>query len=453
MKLTRAITLCAFAGMTMASMAQNNIVEEVVWWIGDEPIYKSEVEEMYQTMLYEHNEIDGNPYCVIPEQLAIEKLFLHQAELDSVTVQDAMVMQEVDRRINYMITNLGTQEKVEQFYRRPMPEIRETMVDAIRNTYKVREVQNSLTKDLKITPSDVRKYFSQLPADSIPFVPLQVEVQIMTLNPVIPREEIDEVKSRLRDIADKVNKGETEFSTQAIFYSQDPGTSMRGGEVGFMGRGHLEPEYAAVAFNLNDPKKVSKIVETQFGYHIIQLIEKRGDRINTRHILMRPKVTDKDLTEALHRLDTVRSEIMGEKYNFEEAVPYVSQDKDTRNSRGVMVNDNNGTTRFEMADLPQEVSKAVNTMSVGELSKPFIMKEPKRNRDIVAIVKLTNRIEGHRANLSDDYQMIKGMYENSIKEKMVSEWIEKKIKDTYVRIEDGWRDCDFKHEGWIKKSN
>ena len=290
MKLTRAITLCAFAGMTMASMAQNNIVEEVVWWIGDEPIYKSEVEEMYQTMLYEHNEIDGNPYCVIPEQLAIEKLFLHQAELDSVTVQDAMVMQEVDRRINYMITNLGTQEKVEQFYRRPMPEIRETMVDAIRNTYKVREVQNSLTKDLKITPSDVRKYFSQLPADSIPFVPLQVEVQIMTLNPVIPREEIDEVKSRLRDIADKVNKGETEFSTQAIFYSQDPGTSMRGGEVGFMGRGHLEPEYAAVAFNLNDPKKVSKIVETQFGYHIIQLIEKRGDRINTRHILMRPKV-------------------------------------------------------------------------------------------------------------------------------------------------------------------
>ena len=453
MKLTRAITLCAFAGMTMASMAQNNIVEEVVWWIGDEPIYKSEVEEMYQTMLYEHNEIDGNPYCVIPEQLAIEKLFLHQAELDSVTVQDAMVMQEVDRRINYMITNLGTQEKVEQFYRRPMPEIRETMVDAIRNTYKVREVQNSLTKDLKITPSDVRKYFSQLPADSIPFVPLQVEVQIMTLNPVIPREEIDEVKSRLRDIADKVNKGETEFSTQAIFYSQDPGTSMRGGEVGFMGRGHLEPEYAAVAFNLNDPKKVSKIVETQFGYHIIQLIEKRGDRINTRHILMRPKVTDKDLTEALHRLDTVRSEIMGEKYTFEEAVPYVSQDKDTRNSRGVMVNDNNGTTRFEMADLPQEVSKAVNTMSVGELSKPFIMKEPKRNRDIVAIVKLTNRIEGHRANLSDDYQMIKRMYENSIKEKMVSEWIEKKIKDTYVRIEDGWRDCDFKHEGWIKKSN
>ena len=453
MKLTRAITLCAFAGMTMASMAQNNIVEEVVWWIGDEPIYKSEVEEMYQTMLYEHNEIDGNPYCVIPEQLAIEKLFLHQAELDSVTVQDAMVMQEVDRRINYMITNLGTQEKVEQFYRRPMPEIRETMVDAIRNTYKVREVQNSLTKDLKITPSDVRKYFSQLPADSIPFVPLQVEVQIMTLNPVIPREEIDEVNSRLRGIADKVNKGETEFSTQAIFYSQDPGTSMRGGEVGFMGRGHLEPEYAAVAFNLNDPKKVSKIVETQFGYHIIQLIEKRGDRINTRHILMRPKVTDKDLTEALHRLDTVRSEIMGEKYTFEEAVPYVSQDKDTRNSRGVMVNDNNGTTRFEMADLPQEVSKAVNTMSVGELSKPFIMKEPKRNRDIVAIVKLTNRIEGHRANLSDDYQMIKGMYENSIKEKMVSEWIEKKIKDTYVRIEDGWRDCDFKHEGWIKKSN
>jgi len=325
------------------------------------------------------------------------------------------------------------------------------MMDAMRNNYKVSQVQKSLTDHLKVTPSDVRRYFSSLPADSIPFVPLQVETQIMTLNPVIPREEIDEVKARLRDFADRINKGESDFSTLAILYSED-GSSIRGGELGFMGKGQLVPEYAAVAFNLNDPKKVSKIVETEYGFHIIQLIEKRGDRINTRHILLRPKVSDKDLTEAIHRLDTVRADILAEKVTFEDAIPYVSQDKDTRNNRGVMVNENTGTTRFEMSQLPQEVSREVSKMQVGELSKPFIMKDPKRNRDIVAIVKLTNRIEGHRANLSDDYQMIKGMYEESQKSKIISDWIEKKIKDTYVRIEDGWRNCDFTHEGWIKTS-
>lgn len=324
-------------------------------------------------------------------------------------------------------------------------------MDAMRNNYKVSQVQKSLTDNLKVTPSDVRRYFSSLPADSIPFVPLQVETQIMTLNPVIPREEIDEVKARLRDFADRINKGESDFSTLAILYSED-GSSIRGGELGFMGKGQLVPEYAAVAFNLNDPKKVSKIVETEYGFHIIQLIEKRGDRINTRHILLRPKVSDKDLTEAIHRLDTVRADILAEKVTFEDAIPYVSQDKDTRNNRGVMVNENTGTTRFEMSQLPQEVSREVSKMQVGELSKPFIMKDPKRNRDIVAIVKLTNRIEGHRANLSDDYQMIKGMYEESQKSKIISDWIEKKIKDTYVRIEDGWRNCDFIHEGWIKTS-
>ena len=298
----------------------------------------------------------------------------------------------------------------------------------------------------------MRRYFATLPADSIPFVPLQVEVQIITLNPIIPRAEIDEVKARLRDYADRINKGEAEFSTLAVLYSED-GSNMYGGETGFRGRGQLVPEYAAVAFNLNDPKKVSKIVETEYGYHIIQLIEKRGDRINTRHILLRPKVSEKDLNEAVSRLDSVQAEMVEGKFTFEEAAPYISQDKDTRNSRGVMVNEASGTTRFQMSELPQEVAKVVNDMKPGDISKAFVMKDPKRNSDIVAIVKLTNRIEGHKANLSDDYQQIKGMYEQSAKAKILKDWVEKKINETYVRIEDGWRDCEFQHKGWIKNAN
>lgn len=452
MKISRILSALALGAAALSINAQNNIVEEVAWWIGDQPIYKSEVEEMYQTMMYEKTPIDGDPYCVIPEQIAVEKLFLHQAEIDSVEVQDAMVISEVERRINYMITQLGTQEKLEQFYRRPLPEIREQMIDAMRNNYKVSEVQKNLTQDIKTTPSDVRRYFADVPKDSVPYVPLQVEAQILTLNPVIPREEIDEVKARLRDYTDKVNSGESDFSTLAILYSQDPGSSLRGGELGFMGRGQLDPDFAAVAFNLNDPKKVSKIVESQYGFHIIQLIEKRGDRINVRHILLQPRVSDKDLTDAINRLDSIRADMLAEKFTFEEAVSVLSQDKDTRNNRGQMFNKETGSTRFEMADLPQEVSKAVANMSVGQISKPFIMKD-ERNRDVVAIVKLSNRIDGHKANMSDDYELIKVMYENSRKDKIISDWINSKIKDTYVRIEDGWRDCDFKHEGWIKTSN
>ncbi|WP_370455147.1 peptidylprolyl isomerase [uncultured Muribaculum sp.] len=451
MKLSHLTTAAAItAAITLAATAQNNIVEEVAWWIGDQPIYKSEVEEAYQNLLFERQDINGDPYCIIPERLAMERLFLHQAELDSIDIPQAQVTMMVDQQINYLTNNLGSKEKVEEFYRRPLPEIRTLLRELITNRQKVEQVQNSLTQDFKSTPSDVRKYFQTLPEDSIPFVPMQVEVQIMTLNPVIPREEIDEVKARLRDFTDRVNKGESEFSTLAILYSEDPGSGMRGGEIGFMSKANLDPEYAAVAFNLNDPKRVSKIVESQYGFHIIQLIEKRGDRINTRHILLKPKVAEKDLTEAMNRLDTIRQEMLAEKYTFEEAVYYVSQDKDTRNNKGVMVNEENQSNRFEMAQLPQEVSRVVSTMSVGEISKPFIMTDAKHNREVVAMIKLSNRIDGHRANLSDDYQRILAMYEESAKEKIVDDWLLKKIKDTYVRIEDGWRNCEFKHEGWIK---
>lgn len=448
MKFKRVTLIAAAAISAMTAAAQNNIVEEVAWIVGDQPIYKSEIEEMYQQMLYERTPIEGDPYCVIPEQIAIEKLYLHQAELDTVEVQESMVQQQVESRINMLVTNLGSKEKIEEYFRKPLPEFREQLAETMRNNYRIMEVQRSLTKDLKTTPSDVRRYFDALPTDSIPFVPLQVEVQIITLNPDIPRQEIEDVKARLRDMAEQVNKGESRFSTLAILYSEDSSAS-RGGEIGFLGRGHLEPEYAAVAFNLNDPKKASKIVETQYGYHIIQLIEKRGDRINTRHILLRPKVSDADLTKALGRLDSIRTDIVDKKFTFEEAAPYISQDKDTRNNRGVMVNDNDGTIQFQMSQLPQEVAKVVNEMEPGEISKPFIMKDPKRDRDIVAIVKLSRRIDPHRANLSDDYQQIKGMYEEATKKKKLDAWLDKKIQGTYIKIEDGWTDCDFKH-GWLK---
>lgn len=446
------LSIIAFAGAaaycTMAQ--QNNIAEEVAWIVGDEPIYKSQIEEQYSQLQYEKTPINGDPYCVIPEQLAIDKLFLHQAVIDTVTVEDATVAKEVNARINYFVESLGSKEKVEEYFRKSIPEIREQYMEIMKNQYIVQQVTENLTKNVKSTPADVRKYYESLDKDSIPYVPMQVEAQIITIKPIIPQEEIDEVKSRLRDYAQRVNNGESEFSTLAILYSQD-GSSVRGGEIGFRGRTELMPEYASVAFNLTDPKKASRIVETDAGFHIIQLIEKRGDKVNTRHILLKPKVSDKELTDGITRLDSLRQDINAKKFTFEQAAQYVSQDKDTRNNQGIMYNQMTRSTKFQMSQLPQEVAKHVDKLQVGEISEPFIMIDEKTGREVVAIVKLKSRHEGHKATLSDDFEELKDMYELSAKNKIITDWIENKIKSTYVYIEEGWRDCQFQHEGWLKR--
>ena len=321
MLIKKLILPASLAAAAIAAWAgTDNVAEEAAWVIGDQPIWKSEIEEAYQQILYERTPLTGDPYCVIPEQLAVEKLYLHQADIDTVEVQPAMVAQRVDGMLNYYAASLGSREKVEQVFNKSWNDLRESLTEMQTNQSRVAQVQANLTKDVTATPADVRRFVNSLPQDSLPYVPLQVEVQILTLQPLIPREEIEEVKARLRDYTERVNNGESDFSTLAILYSQDPGSSSRGGELGFMGRGQLVPEYAAVAFNLNDPKRVSKIVETEFGFHIIQLIEKRGDRINTRHILLRPKVSDKDLSDAITRLDSIRADMTGGKFTFEEAV-------------------------------------------------------------------------------------------------------------------------------------
>lgn len=439
-------------GAVYMSAGTDNVAEEVAWVVGDQPIWKSEIEEAYQNMRYEGMQISGDPYCIVPEQLAIEKLFLHQADIDTVEIPDAMVFQNVEAQLNNYIMNLGSKEKVEQYFNKSMPSLRESLRELVRNRARVQEVQRSLTKNVKATPSDVRRYFEKIPADSVPWVPLQVEVQILTAAPAIPREAIEDVKARLRNFTDQVNKGESQFSTLAILYSEDPGSAARGGELGFSSRVEFVPEFSAVAFNLNDPKKVSKIVETEYGFHIIQLIEKRGDRINVRHILLKPKVDEKDLTEAVNRMDSLRTDITDGKFTFEDAVVYLSQDKKTRNNKGRMVNEANGSTRFQMAELPQEISRRINDMQPGDISAPFVMTDPKNQQEIVAIVKLSERIPGHKATVADDYQLIKEMYENARRQEIIDKWLAEKIKNTYIRIEDGWRNCEFKNKGWIKNN-
>ncbi len=429
--------------------AQDNVIDEVVWIVGDEAILKSDVEEERLNAQYNGVKFEGDPYCVIPEQIAIQKLYLHQAAIDSVEVTDSEVMQQVEWQINNIIRQIGSKEKMEEYFNKTYTQIRETMRESAREKLTVERMQKKLVGDIKITPAEVRKYFKELPQDSVPFIPTQVEVQIITQQPKIPIAEIDDVKKRLREYSDRVTSGDTPFSSLAILYSEDPGSARRGGELGFMGKGELLPEFAAVAFNLSDPKKVSKIVETEYGFHIIQLIEKRGDRINCRHILLKPRVSDKDLQAAMGRLDSVANDIRSSKFTFDQAASVISHDKETRNNNGLMANSRTSTSKFEMDQLPQEVAKAVDKLNIGEISKAFTMVNDK-GKQVCAVVKLKSRIDGHKATITDDYQNLKELVLSKIRAQKLDQWIKDKQKKTYVRINEGWKKCDFKYPGWIK---
>lgn len=438
---------------TLSAFGQNNVIDEVVWVVGDEAILKSDVETERLNAMWEGRKIDGDPYCVIPEQLAIQKLYLHQAELDSIEVSEQSVLTEVETRMNDLIDKIGTKEKMEEYYNKTSTQIREMLRDVIRTGQIIQAMQKELVGEIKIVPADVRRYFNKLPSDSIPYVPTQVEVQIVTLEPKIPQEEIERVKKTLRDYTERVEKGEVSFGTLAKLYSEDPGSSRRGGEYGFQGRGEVVPEFANVVFNLTDPKKVSKVFETEYGFHIAQLIEKRGDRVSYRHILLKPKVEEKDMEASLNRLDSIADEIRREKFTFDEAAARISQDKDTRNNRGVLANPNSGTARFEMQELAeysQELAKTVEGMNVGEVSEPFTMIN-KKGKEVCAIVKLKTRINGHKATISEDYQRLKAIVHAKLADEKLDKWIREKQKKTYVRISEGWGGCEFRYPGWVRK--
>lgn len=437
---------------SLLSVAQKNVIDEVVWIVGDEAILRSDVEKR---RLEYGSQIKGNPYCVIPEQLALQKLFLHQAAIDSVSVTNEEINQYVEQDINEKILMAGSAEKLEEYMKMPMPQIREEIFDQYKDELTSRRMRDQLTSQVKVTPAEVRRYFKDLSEDSLPLIPTQVEVQMLVREPRIPQAEIDRIKATLRDYTERINSGATSFSTLARLYSEDPGSARQGGEMPYMGKGELDPGFASVAFSLTDPKKVSKIAQSEFGFHIIQLIDKRGDKMKCRHILKRPEVAQADIDSALVILDSITSDILSEKISFEDAVRYASDDKDTRNNRGILSNlkeTGETTTRFEMSELSSlstELARVVEGLEVGEISKPFTMINQK-GKTVCAIVRLKNRSLTHRANITEDFQAMKSVVEAKKGEEVILKWIKEKQKNTYIRINEDWRDCDFKYEGWIK---
>lgn len=430
---------------------EGNIVDEVIWMVGDDPILLSDVEEQRISAEMYGEHID-NPYCVIPEQIAIQKLFLHQADLDSIEVDESSIITSVNEMINNYIQNFGSRENVETMARKSISQFREQLKTRERNQQRVAQMQQKLTENIKVTPAEVREYFKNLPADSLPFVPTQVEVQIVTNIPQVSRKEIERIEGQLREYARRVNSGESDFATLAKFYSQD-GSARNGGELGYHGRNEWVPEFSNVAFSLNDPKKVSKIVRSEYGYHILQLIGKRGDKVNVRHILLKPEIEEAEYDRRIAHLDSIATDIRAGKFSFEEAAAVLSDDKDTRNNHGLMANfdqdSRSYTSRFQMNQLPADVARAVDTMKVGQVSNAFKMVNEK-GQTVCAIVKLKNRIEGHRASITEDFQRLQDVVLAKRREEAIEKWIREKQKTTYIRIKSDWRNCEFKYPGWIK---
>ena len=428
-----------------------SIVDEVIWVVGDEAILKSDVEAMRLQGQQEGIRWNGDPDCAIPEQIAVQKLYLHQAAIDSIEVTEAEISQGIEQQIEYMVSVIGSREKLEEYHKKTMSQIRAELRDSYRDRQMIQEMQRQLVKDIAVTPADVRRYFANMPQDSIPFVPTEVEVQIIAQTPRVDQEEINRVKEELRDYTDRVNRGETSFQTLARMYSEDPGTARRGGELGYTGRGTLDQAFANVAFNLTDPKKISKIVESEFGFHIIQLIDKRGDKVNVRHILRKPVVSQEAIDKSLARLDSIRADIVEGKFSFEVGATMISDDKDTRNNNGLMANvtQNGRTSRFQLQDLPSEVARAVDNLKVGEISAPFQMIND-RGKTVCVIAKLKSRTEGHKATITEDFQVMKDVVLEKRRQEKLHEWVVSKIKSTYIRVNDRYKDCQFEYQGWIK---
>lgn len=445
----------SFFIMTAAAQSAQNVIDEVVWVVGDEAILLSDIEA---ARLEFGAEITGNPYCVIPEQLAIQKLFLHQAQLDSIDVDPSEVTANVEARLNELIMRAGSKEKLEEYYHKTLTEIRETMTESLQEQFTVQRVRENLTADIKVTPAEVRRFFKDMPEDSLPWIPDQVEVQIITRQPRIREEEVERVKNELRDYTNRIQSGESSFSTLAILYSEDPGSARYGGELSdYVGRAELDPAFANVAFSLSDTKTISKVVESEYGHHIIQLVDKRGDKIKVRHILRKVKLAQDDIDSTMVQMDSIAADIRKELYTFEEAAAYLSDDKDSRNNRGIMTNikydanvgDNIRTSRFQLQDLPAEVAKVVQDMETGDISQPFMMVNA-NGKEVCAIVKLKTRINAHRASMSEDFQVLKDVVVKDLQLKKINAWIAEKQQSTYIKIKEGWNECEFEYPGWVK---
>jgi peptidyl-prolyl cis-trans isomerase SurA len=422
------------------------LIDGIIAVVGDEIILRSDLENQKIQAKAQGVVLGESVDCVVMEDLLYEKLLLHQGGIDSVEVSEAQIQSELDKRINVFIEQIGSREKLEEYYGKSINEIKSEFYDVLKNQMIVRNVQYEITKDVNITPSQVHEYFTSIPEDSLPLINAEVEVAHIVKFPPENFEETRRIKKRLQDFKDEVLAGK-DFATLAVFYSEDPGSAVKGGELGMQSRGTFVSEFDAVALSLKEGQ-ISDPFKTQYGYHIMQLMEKQGEKYSARHILLKPKVSQEDLQKAKTALEEVYNLIKLDSLTFEQAAVKHSDDEESKNQNGNLVNYAIGTTRFEMSQLDPQIFLTIDTMKVGQMSRPAFM-QTRDGKKAYRIIKLKTRTEAHRANMVDDYQIIQEAARSMQSGKAIQEWIENKISVTYIRMDDEFKTCPFEYK-WNK---
>ncbi len=432
----------------LAIYAQDKVVNQIVAVVGNNVILKSDIEEMYRNNIAQGISSDGDMKCEILENLLIEKLLIAEAELDSnIVVTDNQINQQLDSRMQYFVQNLGSEKAVEAYFKKPITDIKSSLKEVIENQLYTQQMRSSIIKNVTITPAEVRYKYKNTNKSELPQVEAQVEYAQISVYPQVSIEEENKIKARLRDFKHRIEDGGEDFATLAVLYSEGPSAS-NGGELGYMGKAQLDPAYANAAFNLKEGK-VSNVVKSDFGYHIIQLIDRKGDQANTRHIILMPSPSKDALADANSRLDSLATLIRKEKITFSEAATHFSADKNSRNGGGIALNPATMSSKWTKEELDPTVGKVLSQMNINEVSEPFKTVDDKQ-QTVYKIVKLLDKTSAHTANPNEDYKTLSDIYLEEKQNEAVEKWISEKQAKTYIRIDDSYANCNFQYKNWIK---
>lgn len=440
--------MTAIALLVGASSQAQGIIDKIVGIVGNEIIMMSDIENQYIQMASQQMKVDGNTRCEILEDMMFQKLLYVQAQKDSLSVTPKEVETELDRRLSVFINQIGSEQKLEEYFGKTIKSIKDDLRSTIEEQMLAQKVQQKIIGDTKVTPSEVKNFFEKLPADSIPTIEAYYELSEIVIKPEVSKEDKEKVVAELNKIRERILNGES-FSTMAVLYSEDPGSAMKGGELGFVSKTDLVPEFSQVAFNLTSPLDVSQVVETEYGFHIIQMIEKKGNMMNFRHILMKPKVSMEALEAADKKANEVYSILQSDTISFIDAVKKYSNG-DSKGSDGKVMNPYYGDARMTSDFLDPYTKSAVMPLKEGEYSKPFLSSDNKGSR-VIKIVRLDLDVKEHKANLKDDYLTLQRAALEDKNSRLIDDWVKDKVQSVYIKIDDEYKDCNFNVNCWIKK--
>jgi peptidyl-prolyl cis-trans isomerase SurA len=442
------LLVVAMVVLPLGLWSQDKVVDQIVAIVGGNIILKSEIERMHIEQQAQGVTTEGDMKCEILENYLVDKLLVAEAELDTlIEVTPSQVNQRMDQQMAMYVSYLGSEKAVEEYFKKPVAEIKADMKEGIRNQLLSQQMREKIVKDVTVTPSEVRLFYRELPNDEKPTVPAQYEYSQITFQPQIDIDEENRIKAKLRDIKKKIEEGSS-FATMAVLYSECP-SAKDGGVLGYSGRAELDPAYASAAFNLKDDK-ISNVVHSAFGYHILQLVDKKGDKVNTRHILIKPKVSVDARETSFNRLDSLANMIRKNEIPFNEAAMMLSSDKNSRNNAGSVINPENMSSKFSVEDLDPDVSKVITKMNINEISKPFQSVDRENQMLVYKIIRLNRKTEAHKADLQNDYQLLAELYLSKKKEQVFNDWINAQQSKNYIRIDETYGNCNFQHSKWIK---